>query len=133
MKVPGISDNMKNFLGTAVLEAKQKQKIVALLSIARKSGVLFIGQDQLKKAKRKGRYLFVAAQDCSSGVLRFVNNRVEQGRGRLLLIPEKREELFGALGLETTQIVALPENHGLAQEIYRLLGGEGVGQQNSSV
>ena len=103
------------------------KKILSLLSLARRSGVLLVGQDQIrKKARGKEGFLFIAARDCSSGVLRFVKARVERGEGFLVQAPKDRGELFTSIGLETTQIVALAQNHGLAQEIYRLLGGEGI-------
>ena len=103
------------------------KRILSLLSLARRSGALLVGQDQVRrKARGKEGYLFIAARDCSSGVLRFVNSRVERGEGILVIAPGERGELFTSIGLETTQIVALPQNHGLAQEIYRLLGGEGI-------
>jgi len=103
------------------------KKILSLLSLARRSGALLVGQDQIrKKARGKEGFLFIAARDCSSGVLRFVKARVEREEGFLVQAPKDRGELFASIGLETTQIVALPQNHGLAQEIYRLLGGEGI-------
>ena len=103
------------------------KKILSLLSLARRSGVLLVGQDSIRqRARGKKGFLFIAARDCSSGVLRFVKARVERGEGVLVTAPEDRGELFTSIGLETTQIVALPQNHGLAQEIYRLLGGEGI-------
>ncbi|HOO62339.1 MAG TPA: hypothetical protein PK364_00285 [Synergistaceae bacterium] len=103
------------------------EKILSLLSLARRSRALLVGQDQIrKKARGKDGFLFIAAQDCSPGVLRFVNSRVERGEGWLVMAPGKREDFFASIGLKTTQIVALQQNHGLAQEIYRLLGGEGI-------
>ena len=103
------------------------ERVLSLLSLARRSRVLLVGQDQIRqRARGKAGFLFIVARDCSPVVLRFVTSRVDREGGVLFGIPENRNEIFASIGLNTTQIVALPQNHGLAQEIYRLLGGEGI-------
>ena len=102
-----------------------RKEIFSLLALSRRAGVLQIGQDAAKMMLRRGeRAVLFIAEDCSANVLRMFKGYEERGQCRIVDFPAKREDMMTFLGV-ATQIVALPERHGLTLKIESLLRGKG--------
>jgi hypothetical protein len=92
--------------------------------MARRSGVLLIGQDQVLAAPRRDLFVLTAA-DCSRNVLRKLDGA--GGVFHRTLEGVDREELGRSLGLSGVQIAALPLKSGFAKKLAELLQQEGLG------
>ncbi|MDR1650409.1 MAG: hypothetical protein LBR87_01325 [Synergistaceae bacterium] len=91
-------------------------RALSLLGLARASGELIVGQDNVFRARGAGRKLLViVSRDCSENVLRRI------GEDARLAADVSRESLGGALGLNNVQIAALPEGSGFAKKLKELL------------
>ncbi|MDR3280600.1 MAG: hypothetical protein LBT23_08805 [Synergistaceae bacterium] len=99
--------------------AEDHGRALSLLGLARASGELLIGQDQVLRAHKAGSALFMLTScDCSINVLR----RTEGNPGeRRTLDAVSREKLGAALGLNNAQIVALPLGSGFVKKLKELL------------
>jgi hypothetical protein len=91
--------------------------------MARRSGVLLIGQDQVLAALHKDLFVLTVA-DCSRNVLRKLGGA---GVFHRTLERVDREELGRSLGLSGVQIAALPLKSGFAKKLAELLQQEGLG------
>jgi ribosomal protein L7Ae-like RNA K-turn-binding protein len=97
-----------------------------LLGIARRSGVLLLGQDQVLRSL--GRRLFVVTvPDCSPAVLRKLDARSGENLVCCVLSGTSRAELGRSLGVSGAQIAALPLESGFAKKLAVLLQQEGLG------
>lgn len=88
-------------------------KVRSVLGLARKSGTLLVGTDNIDSAKRK--VLVMTASDCSEGVKRFASSRENI---TLNMNTEELSEVIGARG--GVQIVGLPQSSGFAKKIMSL-------------
>lgn len=92
-----------------------------MLGLARRSGVLLIGQDRVFTAKA-GKLTMVTTDDCSGSVMRKLRHKVETGGCVHLTIKGiTREEFGNYMGVASAQIAALPSDSGFAKKIAELL------------
>lgn len=100
-------------------------KILQMLGMARKAGIVTIGQDNVFASR--GPKLFLITEDCAESVARKVRNRVARD-GSICGTIEKltREELGKSMGIHSAQIAALPLESGFAKKIAELLQLGGV-------
>lgn len=98
------------------------QKVLDMLSMARRAGVLIVGQDNVLPAlKRSGVLAVFVTTDCSGNVSRHVESAVARGGARIFLLEDiSRAELGACIGTVSAQIVALPGESGFAKKIYTL-------------
>jgi ribosomal protein L7Ae-like RNA K-turn-binding protein len=104
-------------------------RVLSLLGLARRAGVLLIGQDQVLDAigSRHPGLLVLTVQDCSPNVLRKLEG-FDQGQvvcGALEGVD--RGALGRSLGIRSAQIAALPIKSGFAKKLAVLLRQEGPG------
>jgi hypothetical protein len=94
--------------------------------MARRSGVLLVGQDQVLRALGGGLFV-VVVPDCSPGVLRKLGGVRKGSLVCRTLGGSSREELGKSLGVRSAQIAALPLESGFAKKLAVLLQQEGLG------
>lgn len=84
--------------------------IMDTLGMARRAGLLIVGQDHVFSAMRSVESLLVlVTDDCSAAVLRSLAPKAERGEARVLTLKGvDRAELGSRLGVGTAQIAALP-------------------------
>lgn len=101
-------------------EALKLERLFSLIGLARRAGRLHIGQDKVLAAARSGVHMLViTSNDVSAAVLRSLRPHEESGAVvRIELSNADRTELGGQAGVSAAQIVALPEQDGLARKIY---------------
>lgn len=95
------------------------RKVLDLLGLARRAGVLEIGSDQVFASK--GRSLFVMSSDVSSNVRKKIAQREAAGGHVLQMRDIDRDALGAAVGASTAQVVAISADHGIAIKIVELL------------
>lgn len=103
------------------------EKISSFLGLARRSGQLVIGADEINK-KLKGNkegLLVLLASDASVAVRRSVIAKAKRGQCDLRDIPLTCGEVSRAIGTTSTQVVALPLHSGLGEKIQALLAEGG--------
>ncbi|MBQ6972816.1 MAG: DUF448 domain-containing protein [Synergistaceae bacterium] len=88
-------------------------KIRSVLGLARKSGTLLVGTENIERERRK--VLVMTASDCSEGVKRFAASRENIALG---MGSDELSEVIGARG--GVQIVGLPLASGFAKKIMSL-------------
>jgi hypothetical protein len=113
--------------GTLDISPQNSLRVASFLSLARRAGVLFLGQDDIRRALRRGdRILVLLTSDSSANVQRALKGYVARGMCRQLFLAATREEMHGMTGLGLTQVFGLPETHGLARKIeeFAAKGGE---------
>lgn len=102
-------------------------RVASFLSLARKAGVLLLGQDDLRRNLRKGnKILVLLTSDCSANVRRALTGYISRGMCRQFSLAVTREEMHGMTGFGLIQVFGLPEAHGLARKIeeFASKGGE---------
>lgn len=106
----------------AELTDKKREQLFGLLGLARRSGKLLIGQDQVITAVKTGaRMLVITAEDISAAVLRSLNPAEEKGSIlRITINGVDRAMLGRSVGITSTQIAALPLGHGFARKILNI-------------
>lgn len=104
------------------LTDKKKEQLLGLLGLARRSGKLLIGQDQVITAAKTGtRILVITSEDVSAAVLRSLNPAEEKGSVlRIAINGVDRTVLGRSVGIASTQIAALPLQHGFARKILNI-------------
>ncbi|HON33457.1 MAG: hypothetical protein WBJ42_01620 [Thermovirgaceae bacterium] len=102
------------------------EKLHGLFGIARKAGVLRVGQDAVRAELRKGtRLMVVLTRDHSSNVRSMIEGYRRRGACRVIVSGSLgREELGRLLSTGQTQIVGLPLGNGLSGKIEKLVAGE---------
>lgn len=105
--------------------------LMNILGLARRAGILLIGQDQVLAAgKSKGPWIAVVTSDCSATVQRSLQPRVERGEIVVLVLKNTDRTTLGAyLGVGSTQIAALPQG-GLAKKVLSLYNRSDADEQN---
>ncbi|PIE55078.1 MAG: hypothetical protein CSA35_03040 [Dethiosulfovibrio peptidovorans] len=102
----------------------------ATIGLARRAGLLVIGQDRVLSVTKKGkkRYVIVLSSDHSDALRRSLG--VQKGcQHRVVRLGRvDRRELGSIIGLSRCQVVALPEGEGLTGLVIDQLveGGEAV-------
>lgn len=100
---------------------KGAREALKMLGIARRSGVLLLGQDRVFAAKGV-RLMAITTEDCGGSVARKVAHRAEAGDFvHIVINGVTREELGNAVGVAGAQIAALPLDSGFAKKIAELL------------
>lgn len=103
---------------------------LSYLGLARRAGLLVIGQDNVLMAlKRKKRnYVVIMTTDRSESLARSLEREVFSRNRIISLGNMTREQLGEAIGLMRCQIVALPEGEGLTDTVILRLkeGGEAI-------
>ncbi len=105
------------------------RSVLFLLGIARKSGILVPGQDRVLEAlKSRKKFLVLMTSDRSDAVASSVGRLVSLGHIVVQLPFIDRKSLGTAIGLNSCQIVALPQKEGLTEAVTRQLseGGKAV-------
>jgi ribosomal protein L7Ae-like RNA K-turn-binding protein len=103
-----------------------KDLLFTYLGLARRSGQLLVGQDQIKKAFIKNEGLVVLlSEDASESTRRKFLGYEERKQCKIETIPLTGEELSKAIGTTNTQIVALPSRSGFAVKIQAMLAEGG--------
>lgn len=108
--------------------------IMNILGLARRAGILLIGQDQvLKELRHAGTLMTVVTSDCSPSLLRRLKAKAERGEITLLTLEDTDRSLLGShLGVDSAQIAALPYG-GLAKKVLAIYDGSGANEQNQSI
>jgi ribosomal protein L7Ae-like RNA K-turn-binding protein len=102
-------------------ESDNRVKALSLLGLARRAGLLLIGQDSILRASNS-RLFIVRTEDCSQSVLRKIERRlIERGSVCFVINGVSRERLGGSIGANSAQIAALPIESGLAKNLAELL------------
>lgn len=103
------------------------QSLLSLLGLARRAGVLIVGQDQVRRALRGGgSFILLFPSDVNENVRRHFRGYEERGSCRAYRLKEiKRTDIAAAGGLPPAQVLGLPRAHGLACRLESLLD-EGV-------
>lgn len=102
--------------------AEVVRKVLSILGMARRAGVVVIGQDNvLAKLKRGERLFMITTGDCSGALLLKIGRHCERGSVCRSIDGITREELGGAMGISSTQIAALPAESGFADSMAKLL------------
>ncbi|MCL2683823.1 MAG: ribosomal L7Ae/L30e/S12e/Gadd45 family protein [Synergistaceae bacterium] len=97
----------------------EADKVLSLLGMARRAGVLMVGQDRVFAAMRDGGPLFIiTSADCSPNVLR---KALSSNCETLEAGSFSRESLGTAIGVANAQIVALPGGSGFVEKLKELL------------
>lgn len=100
---------------------KSVASVLDLLGLARRGGMLAVGQDSAI-SKLRGSGLYITTDDCSESVRRKIDRRITSGRGVHFVIQGvSRDELGRAVGVLSAQIVALPLTSPFAARIEELL------------
>lgn len=88
-------------------------KVRSVLGLARKSGTLIIGMDNIDRERRK--LLVMTSSDCSEGVRKFAASREN------IMLEMNTEELSDVIGTRGgVQVVGLPLSSGFAKKIISL-------------
>lgn len=103
------------------------RRLFGVLGIALKANILLSGQTNVKNALRNGVRLFVLlTEDHSRNVMSAIAGYRDRGRCKVIVLKGvTRNSVDMHLGLGQTQILAIPEDNGLAGKIEALLT-EGV-------
>jgi ribosomal protein L7Ae-like RNA K-turn-binding protein len=103
------------------------EKALSLLGVARRAGVLLVGQDQVLRARGREGLFVIISEDCSPNVLRKISVLDGEKTTCRTLGGVEREELGRHIGASSAQIAAIPINSGFAKKIALLLRQEGSG------
>jgi len=96
--------------------AKDKQ-LLDLLGLARRAGVLAVGQDKVDaEAKKGGKILVLVTCDVAENVLRMLKTAIENKTAEVYKAEFDRCTLGAAVGTHTAQIVAIPKDSGFAKK-----------------
>jgi ribosomal protein L7Ae-like RNA K-turn-binding protein len=101
------------------------EELLSLLGLARRAGVLLVGQDQVFRARAKGGLFVIASEDCSPNVWRKIGASGDGKTTGRMLCGVGRDEMGRHMGVRSAQIAAVPINSGFAKKITLLLRQEG--------
>ncbi|NLM70358.1 MAG: hypothetical protein GX181_00160 [Synergistaceae bacterium] len=103
--------------------------LLSYLGLARRSGVLIIGQDNVKSSLARREKLLLLFSDTNSAFFRSIRSRLDE-EGVVVVAPGNitGEELSSAIGAKNVKVVALPLRSGFAKKILQLLaeGGKDI-------
>lgn len=105
-----LDEHVKNF------GVNEDRKFRSILGLARKSGALLIGVENIEKFRRK--VLVLTAEDCSDGVMKFARARENIA---LNVKVEELSQIIGSMG--RVQVVGLPLSSGFAKKVISLHNG----------
>lgn len=100
------------------------ERLLSMLGLARRARALIIGQDKVLAAKLN-KLLVVTSSDPAANVSRKLENR-EDGSSIYSIEGLSRERLGTAVGLISTQIVAIDHKNGFAKKLEGLLKQGGM-------
>ena len=110
---PSFWENLREFAKN--FAPNTKLKLCSILGLARKSGALLIGSDNIESFNHNHKILLIAAKDCSDGIKKFAESK--QTLYPDLSIKELSETVGSKNGV---QIVGLPVSSGFAKKIFTL-------------
>jgi len=95
--------------------------LLNVLGLARRAGILLIGQDKVFAAMKLHKAsVVVAACDCSANVRRSLKPGEDRGEITLVVLKNTDRSTLGAyLGVGSAQVAALPQG-GLAEKVLSL-------------
>lgn len=106
------------------------EALFSLITLARRAGVLLLGQDAVRQTLRQGKPLLVLlAADASANVCRMLRGYEEREQCVVYFLEECRAALGNRLGLPSSQLVGIPRSHGLAQRMESFFSKEGEGNE----
>ncbi len=108
---PSFWEDLRKYAENFAVNAKLK--LCSILGLARKSGALLIGSDNIESFNHK--ILLIVAKDCSDGIKKFAESK--QALYPDLSIKELSETVGSKGGV---QIVGLPVSSGFAKKIFTL-------------
>jgi ribosomal protein L7Ae-like RNA K-turn-binding protein len=95
--------------------------VLSLLGLARRAGYLLVGQDQVLRALASGLFI-LTTEDCSPAVRRKIAPKLTAGGSVCFVIKGvSRERLGRSIGVDSTQIAALPIKSGFTKNLAELL------------
>lgn len=112
------------------------KRALSLLGMARRAGVLAIGQDRVLSTLGTSLCLVISTEDCSRNVLRKLTALAGRSKSKWYALDGvTREDLGKALGVAGAQVVALPLKGGFADKLSELLqqGGHYLNEQDEGV
>ncbi|MDR0616324.1 MAG: hypothetical protein LBG29_05895 [Synergistaceae bacterium] len=101
------------------------EEVLSLLGLARRAGILFVGQDQVFRARAKEGLFVIASEDCSPNVWSKISASGDGKTTGRTLSGVGRDEMGRYIGVRSAQIAAVPINSGFAKKITLLLRQEG--------
>ncbi len=108
---PAFWDKLKDFAKS--FGVNTSLKIRSVLGLARKSGTLLIGMDNIESSKKK--VLVLTAKDCSESVKKFASSHEN------IMLDMNIDELSEAIGIRGgVQTAGLPLNSGFAKKLLNL-------------
>lgn len=112
----------------------KNEELMNILGLARRAGILLIGQDQVfAGGKHSEKLVVIVTSDCSASVLRSLKPRVERGEAVLLKLENTDRTTLGShLGVGSAQIAALPHG-GLAKKVLAIYDRSDANEQNQSL
>lgn len=98
------------------------EKFLNTLGMARRAGVLVVGQDNVfSDIRRHVPMIVITTGDCSASVMRSLLPHVERGEVRTIALEDIDRSAVGRhIGIGAAQIVALPLSSGFAKKILSL-------------
>jgi ribosomal protein L7Ae-like RNA K-turn-binding protein len=107
------------------------KNLLNMLGLARRAGLLLIGQDQvLASRKSHESMVVVVTNDCSANVRRALQSWEDKGEVTVIVLKNTDRATLGAyLGVGSTQIAALPRG-GLAEKVLSLYDRSDADEQN---
>ncbi len=101
---------------------ENERKILNLLGIARRAGVIFIGQDQVLESCKKYKALLVlTSDDCSENVLKSLKNAETRTSVEKIRLNLDRTQMGQSVGTKSAQIVSIDYENGFAGKILSLM------------
>lgn len=103
------------------------RQVASTLGLARRAGVLLLGQDRVREALKGGKVLLILyADDVSANVQRMFKGYEERAQCKVYRFKGINRKVLGeALGLPSVQVLGLPQGSGFADKLEVLLK-EGV-------
>lgn len=97
------------------------ERLFSYLGLARRAGILLVGQDAVKERLYKEPLLLLLADDCSPNVKECMKRAMETTRGSVIELDGVCREKIGLrCGISSAQIVGLPLGSGFARRILSL-------------
>lgn len=96
----------------------QTEKIYKFLGLSRRAGLAFIGQDEVFENIRYGeKILVILSKNVSGTVMKALKNAENSDKAELISTDADREELGKSVGVSSAQIIGIPYDCGIAEQI----------------
>jgi len=101
----------------------ESNKLLNLLGLARRAGVLTVGQDKVSESCKSCKLLVIVTSDVSENVLRMLKTAVENNSATIYKAEFDRNCLGSAIGVHTAQIVAIEKDSNFAKKLLNEIKG----------